>query len=94
MDWMMIAAYIINTVLIVGLVQYLKNVGMGWLKANAPWSLPIIAMVAGPLLGILATIASEFLGYPIDFNPLVLVLTGSLAVVAFDMKHVMAKMKV
>lgn len=88
---MEIVAYLINTVLLVALVQYLKNVGMGWLKVNAPWSLPILAVVAAPLLTAASVALSGFIGYPIDFSALIAVLTAGSAVIAFDITHAITK---
>lgn len=86
-------APLINGVLVILIVQYLKNVGMGWLKVNAPWSLPIIAMFAGVTLTAASVLLSGLIGAPIDFSPIIAVLVGSGAIVAFDVKHAYNKMK-
>lgn len=87
MNWFEILASLINGVLVIMAVQYLKNYGMPWLKANVPWVLPVLALVAAQLFGFLASLIGGFLGYPIDFSPIVAVLTGSLAVTAYDFTH-------
>ena len=93
MEWMQLVANLVNGVLVILVVQYLKNYGMSWLKLNAPWSLPIIAMIAAQALGFLAGFLGGFLGYPIDFSPIISVLIGGVAVAAFDVKHAYGKSK-
>ena len=93
MEWTQIVANLINGVLVILVVQYLKTSGMSWLKLNAPWSLPILALVATQALNFAASMISGFLGYPIDFAPIINVLVGAVAVVTFDVKHVYGKMK-
>ncbi len=93
MEWMELVANLINGVLVLAIVQYLKNYGMSWLKINAPWSLPIIAMFAAQLLNGLAVWVGGMLGYPIDFTPIINVLIGALAVTTFDVKRGFRKAK-
>lgn len=87
MDWMQLLASLINGVLVVLVVQFLKNYGMGWLKQHMPWVLPILALVAAQVFGFLGSLLSGFLGYPIDFSPIVAVLTGTAAITAYDFGH-------
>lgn len=87
MDWMQVLANLINGVLVIIVVQFLKNYGMSWLKANAPWALPVLALVAGMALNAAAAALGGLLGYPIDFSPIVGVLTGAGAVVVYDVAH-------
>jgi len=91
MEWQEVVAGLINGILVIAIVQYLKGAGMSWLKANAPWSLPIIAMVAATVLTAASSGIGALLGYPIDFSPIIAVLTGSLAVTVFDVKHAYSK---
>ena len=87
MVWQELAAAFINGVLVLVIVQYLKTSGMSWLKTNAPWLLPIIALSAGLVLTAAAASISGYLGYPIDFSPIIAILTGSLAITTFDVWH-------
>lgn len=87
MDWLEIVAGLVNGALVLLVVQWLKNYGMSWMKTNVPWLLPILALGAAQGLGLLASFISGFLGYPIDFSPIVAVLVGSMSVVAYDVKH-------
>lgn len=87
MNWMEILANLINGFLVILVVQFLKDFGMSWLKLNAPWSLPLLAMFAAQIFGFLASAIGGFLGYPIDFSPIVAVLTGTLAITAYDTAH-------
>ncbi len=50
------------------------------LKKRAPHFIPMIAIVAGPLLNLLAAFGTELIGYPIDFSPLIGVMGGTGAV--------------
>lgn len=93
MGWQPVVGYLVQTVLVIAIVQYLKNFGMSWLKANAPWSLPAIAMFAAQGLGLLATFLGGFLGYPIDFSAIAAVLVGTSAIAVYDVKHGMTKAK-
>jgi hypothetical protein len=91
MDWFLIIANLINYVLVIAGVQWLKSAGMDWLKDNAPWSLPILALVGAQALNFLASTISTALGYPVSFDPIIAVITGSMAVVSYDVKHTWSK---
>ena len=80
MDWNQIAAAAINSVLVLMAVQFLKTTGVPWLNANAPFLLPIIAMLIGPLMAIAMNYLSALLGYPIDLSPIIGVFIGGTAV--------------
>lgn len=80
MDWNMIAAAAINSVLVLMAVQALKVKGIPWLNLNAPWLLPIIAIVIGPVMTLLMNHLSAYFGYPIDLSPIVGVFAGGTAV--------------
>ncbi len=71
-DWRYVGALLINSVLVVLLVQFLKPRLPG-----LPDSVKqIIALVAGPLLIMGQTALSALLGYPIDFGLLVELFAG------------------
>ena len=91
MVWQELAAAFINGVLVLVIVQYLKTSGMSWLKTSAPWLLPILALSAGLILTSAASAISGFLGFPIDFSPIIAVLTGSLAITVYDINHGIGK---
>jgi len=88
---MLILASLVNGTLVLIVVQFLKHYGMDWLKLNAPWSLPIIALFAAQVLGALASILSNLIGYPIDFSPIVALLTGTGAITAYNIAHAARK---
>ena len=87
MDWIEIVANLVNGVLVIAAAQFLKQVGLGWLKVNAPWSLPILALFAAQLFGVLSSTLGKYFGFPIDFSPITALLTGSLAIAVYDTKH-------
>ena len=80
MDWNQIIAVTINSVLVLMAVQFIKNYGLPWLKSNAPWALPLISVLIGPLLTYLMNIVSSLLGYPIDLSPIIGLFAGGTAV--------------
>lgn len=80
MDWNQIAAALINSVLVLMAVQFLKVKGLPWLNLNAPWVLPLIAILIGPLMQMLTNYLVGMLGYPIDLSPIVGLFTGGMAV--------------
>lgn len=83
MNWMEILAALVNGVLVLMVVQALKVYGMPWLKTTVPWVLPLLAMVAGPLIGLLTNYLSGVIGLPIDLSAITNVLVGMSATVAF-----------
>ena len=91
MNWMEILAAFVNGVLILVVVQFLKVKGMPYLKVHAPFVLPILALVAGPLFAYLTAIVSGLIGYPIDFSAIVAVLTGAVAIVVYDLGDGLSK---
>lgn len=91
MDWMLILAGLINGTGVMIVVQFLKHYGMDWLKLNAPWSLPIIAMFAAQIFGVLTSVVSDAIGYPIDFSPIAAVLVGTGTIAAYDVAHAIRK---
>jgi len=80
MDWNLIAATAINAVLVLMAVQFLKTTGIPWLNKNLPWTLPLIALVIGPLMQMLTNYLMGLLGYPIDLSAIVGLFTGGTAV--------------
>ena len=66
LPWQSIAAFLINSVGVVLLVQLLKK----YREQVKPY-IPIIAPFLGVALPVAATWLSAFLGIPIDFSPLI-----------------------
>lgn len=83
-NWPEIAAVLINGALVMIAVQFLKNRGIPWLKANLPWMIPVLPSLVGSLLGLLETFLFEWLGYPIDFGPIAGLFTGTLTVQLYE----------
>ena len=81
MDWNEILAVLINSVLVLMAVQFIKTTGIPWLKANTPWALPLIAVLVGPIMTYLTGIISSTLGYPVDLSPIAGLFAGMAAVV-------------
>lgn len=80
MEWNLIAATTINAVFVLIAVQFLKVHGIPWLKQEAPWVLPLITLVIGPLMQMLTNYLVGLLGQPIDLSPIVGLFTGGTAV--------------
>jgi len=80
MDWYEVAAAAINSVFVLMAVQFLRSQGMPWLKENADWLIPIIAVFIGPLMVVLTNYLTMLLGYPIDLSPISGVFLGGSAV--------------
>ncbi len=83
MNWPEILAVFVNSVLVLIAVQALKNYVMPFLKTRHPWTLPIIAMIAGPIFEPLSTFLTGLIGYPIDLSAIVAVLTGAASVAIY-----------
>ena len=79
MDIYGLIAALINSVLVVAAVQFLK---VYWpiFKEKMPWLIPIIAGFIGPLIMLLQNMVTSWLGVPVDLSPLLGVLTGGTAV--------------
>ena len=86
MDWQFLVAVLINGVGVLAVVQLVKVHLMPFLKAQHPWALPILAVLAGPIVGFATEFLMAFLGYPIDLSAIVAALTGAMAVVAHQVK--------
>lgn len=71
-DWMQILSLAINSVFVVLAVQLLKGV-----LTKIPGGIKqVLALVAGPLLLFAQSALSGWLGYPIDFSPLIQLIGG------------------
>jgi hypothetical protein len=67
--WRTIIAALINGALVMVAVQLIK-VYMPYFKVRIPWALPLIAMVAGPLIAWFQGFLADLLGQPIDLAPI------------------------
>jgi hypothetical protein len=77
--WQVLLAGLINSVLVLATVQGIKAFAP-WVRAAIPWSIPIIAMLTGPVVAILQNALAGFLGWPIDLSPILAPFTGAAAV--------------
>ncbi len=79
MDWKILVAGLINSVIVVGLVQAIK---LYWpsIRERIPALLPIFAAALGPAVAVAQNTISGWLGVPIDLSPLVGAFTGAAAV--------------
>ncbi len=84
MDWNEILAVFINTVVVMVAVQGLKAYVIPWIKANAPWTIPLIAQGLAWIVTYASNWLTAAIGYPVDLSPIVAVFTGLIAVGAFD----------
>lgn len=91
MDWNQIAVAAINSVLVLMAVQFLKVKGVPWLRLNAPFLLPIIALIAGPALTAAMNYLTAFFGYPVDLSPIIGVFSGGTAVALHQVAKQYAK---
>jgi len=71
-DWRMLVALLINSVVVVGVVQLLKVVLP---RLPAGWR-QVIALAGGPGVLALGSALSGWLGYPIDLTPIATILAG------------------
>ena len=78
MDYNILIAGFINTVLVLGLVQLLK-IKTPVLKEKAPWLFPIIAGGIGPAIAVGQNVLFAWLGLPIDLSPIAAIFTGATA---------------
>ena len=78
-NWFEIIAYLINTVLVVIIVDLMKKY---WpvIQEKYGFIIPIVAPIAGLVINTLAKLVSDLLGYPIDFSPIIAIITGTTAV--------------
>jgi hypothetical protein len=86
MEWQLAIATLINGSGVFFAVLVIKSVLMPFLRAQYPWVLPIIAMVAGYLIGFATEALMAWLGYPIDLSTIVAALTGAGAVAVHQIK--------
>ncbi len=74
-DWQEMFALFLNSFAVVAAVQLLKK-AMPTLRQKVGWTLPIIAVIIGPLMVIASNAISVALGYPVDLNPIAGVIVG------------------
>jgi hypothetical protein len=77
-QWGSIIAALINTVIVLGIVQLLKMY-VPKLKEGVPWLIPIFAGAIGPAAAVGQTYLGSLLGVAIDLNPIVAIFTGASA---------------
>ena len=85
-DWTVLLAGAINCVLVIAVVQILKGT-LPYLRLTAPWLLPTLTLVIGPLLTYLQNALAAALGWPIDLSPIIAVFTGGTAVTLHQIKE-------
>ena len=78
-DWKTIASTLLNSVLVMGLVQLL-SMYLPALKERYPMVIPILATIIGPLVGALQALILAKLGIQVDFSPVLALLAGGAAV--------------
>jgi hypothetical protein len=78
MEYNILIAGFINTVLVLAIVQLLK-VKISWLKEKVPWLLPIVAGGIGPAVAAGQNALFAWLGIPIDLAPIAAIFTGATA---------------
>jgi hypothetical protein len=79
--WKGLVALALNSFVVLGLVQLIK-VKLPLIREAAPWALPILAVVLGPLVAMGQSALGSYLGAPVDLSPLVALFTGGAAVAA------------
>ncbi len=77
-EWKMLVALAINSVVVIGVVQVLKGV-LPMLPAG--WK-QILALAGGPAVLALGSVLSGWLGTPIDLTPIATLLAGLVSVFA------------
>lgn len=83
-NWNEVLASFINVVLVMIVVQFLKNKGLAMIKEKFPWLVPILPTAVGFLLSYVTTYLTDKLGFPIDLSPIIGVFNGLLAVTAYE----------
>jgi hypothetical protein len=78
-NWFEIIAYLINSVLVVIAVEGLKKYWPS-IKDKYGFLIPIIAPIAGLAINTVAKLVSDLIGYPVDFSPIIAIITGTTAV--------------
>jgi len=79
MDWKELIAAAINTIVVLGVVQFLK-IKIPVLREKIPWLFPILAMVIGPIIALVQSTLAGWLGIPIDLSAIVGLFSGGAAV--------------
>jgi len=85
MNYPEIIAALINSVLVLMIVQLLKT-KLPVLREKFPVILPIITPVIGPLVVMAQNLVTNWLGYQVDLSPIVGVFSGSAAVMLYQVK--------
>ncbi|MCP4878338.1 MAG: hypothetical protein GY896_23030 [Gammaproteobacteria bacterium] len=95
-NWQQLVALLITAVLVPFVVEFLKR----WLPTASPNIKRILALVAGPALMALGTFLSGLLGYPIDFQSIIDIITAgimasipSMATYGVAKRHAKRKLK-
>ncbi len=83
MEWKTLFGALINTVIVMGLVQLIK-IYIPKINLAIPWLLPLLAAVIGPIVALIQTAIAGWLGVPIDLSALVAVFTGGSAVALYQ----------
>ncbi len=78
MEYNVLIAGFINTVLVLAIVQLLK-IKISWLKERVPWLIPIMAGAIGPAVAAGQNALFAWLGVPIDLAPIAAIFTGATA---------------
>ena len=86
MDWQLLVATLINGIGVLALVKLITGTLMPFLRVNYPWAIPILAVIAGPVVAFATEWLMAFLGHPIDLSAIIAALTGALAVAAHQVK--------
>jgi hypothetical protein len=89
-DWRELIAALINSVLVIGVVQIVK-LALPIIKKKMPMLFPLLALFIGPLMTTLQNAVSSQLGFVVDLSPLVGVLTGGTAVAFHQIKSQASK---
>ena len=85
MEWNLIIAGAINSVLVLLVVQFLK-IKIPGIREKAPWLFPVLAMVIGPLIALAQSALASWLGVPIDLSMIAGLFTGATATALHQIK--------
>jgi hypothetical protein len=87
-NWAEVIAYLINTVLVVLIVQGMNKV---WpmIKEKYGFIIPLASPIIALAINTIGKVIGDLLGYPVDFSPIVAVITGTTAVWGHQLFHQM-----
>ncbi len=68
--WQLVLAGLINGAGVFSVLWVFNNHISGWLRANTPWLIPILAAALGPVVALAQSYLAKWLGVPIDLAPL------------------------